>query len=137
MDLASITVADFKSLFFRDFPTAQDADITKAFAEAQVLLNQALFTTDANIKLGYLYLTAHFLCNDLKAARAGIDSTASFPVNSRTVGSVSESYTIPAIYTENPILQFYTTSAYGMKYLALVYPLLTGNIGIVAGWTDP
>ncbi len=191
MDLASITVADFKSLFFRDFPYLPeynpaalynagrrvyysttllfydclvngttdvtpgtdvavwsvvaddvdnyilDADITKAFAEAMVLFNQALFTSDANIKLGYLYLTAHFLCYDIRAARGGVDSSGLFPANSRSVGNVSESYSIPTAYIDNPILQPYTASAYGMKYLALVYPMLTGNIGIVAGWTDP
>jgi len=114
-----------------------DQDIQNAFTEAQISLNQSLFTTDATITLGYLYLTAHYLCNDLKAALAGVNSNGSFPVASRSVGSVSESYSIPQTYLDNPILAFYTTSAYGLKYLAMVLPNMVGNIGVVGGGQMP
>lgn len=190
MDLNTITVDDFKELFYRDFPylpnydnaelynsgdrvyyattklfydctingttgilptvTAnwdvvsddilnyvQDGDITRAFAEAKMNLNQALFSDDANIELGYLYLTAHYLVNDLRAALGGISGSALFPVNSRSVGSVSESYNIPQAYLDNPIYSFYTTSPYGLKFLAMVLPYMVGNVVSVRGWTNP
>lgn len=190
MDLNTITVADFKAQFRRDFPylptydnaklynagavvyyqttdlfytcvangttgvlptvsaswtvTAdetdnyiQDDDITNAFAEAQVNYNQSLFGTDAQIKLGYLYLTAHYLCVDIRNSRSGIAATGMFPMTSRTVGSVSESYGIPTAYMDSPIYAIYSQTGYGMKYLSLVLPQLVGNIGAVYGGTNP
>lgn len=190
MDLSTITVDDFKDLFYRDFPflntydnaelynagdrvyyattklfydctvngttgilptvTAnweaasdsvlnyvQDGDITRAFAEAKMNLNQALFSSDENIELGYLYLTAHYLVHDLRAALGGVSGTALFPVTSRSVGSVSESYNIPQAYLDNPILTFYTTSPYGLKFLAMVLPYMVGNVVAVSGGTLP
>src|SRR5690606_2946854 len=57
-----------------------DEDIEKAFSEAKVLLNQALFSSDENIQLGYLYLTAHYLVHDMRAAQSGISGVGSFAV---------------------------------------------------------
>lgn len=115
----------------------QDNDITNAFAEAQALFNQALYSTDQTIRLAYLYLTAHFLAYDLKAALAGLTASGSFPVSARAVGSVSESYDIPAAYTDSPVLSSYTSTAYGMKYLAMTLPSLVGNIVAVTGHALP
>ncbi len=151
MDLNSITASDFKAYFRRDFPYLPaeetsycdadkyvlDADIDKAFIEAQAVFNQSLFGEDQFIRQAYYYLTAHYLCNDMKAAASGIDSAGSFPVSARTVGSVSETYQIPQRYIDDPQLVFYTGSSYGMKYLSLALPALVGNIGTVQGWTTP
>lgn len=153
MDLSTITVSEFKAFFRRDFPYAPapaesavcsnldkyvfDFDIEKAFLEAQALLNQELFGGDANIRLAYYYLTAHYLANDMRTAMQGIESTGTNPVNSRSVGNVSESYTIPQSYLDNPQLAFFTTTGYGAKYLSLLLPSLVGNIGTVCGWTHP
>lgn len=114
-----------------------DQDITNAFAEAMVLFNQALFATDATQKLGFLYLAAHFLCNDINAARGGVNSTGRFMMTSRTVGSVSESYQVPQQFLDNPNLASYMTSAYGAKYLNMILPQLTGNVRAVWGGSQP
>lgn len=190
MDLDTITVNDFKALFYRDFPYlpaydnselynagsrvyytptklfydckvngttgilptvatnwdavsdsldnyVMDIDIEKAFDEAKITFNQALFSTEENIKIGFLYLTAHYLVNDLRTALKGISATAFFPVQSRSVGSVSESYGIPQSYLTSPILSFYTQSAYGLKYLNMILPHLIGNVIGIAGGTRP
>lgn len=148
LDLSTITVADFKGFFSRDFSyTAAfdpdnpdyitDADIEKAFSEAKIILNQGLFSSDDTIRIGYYYLSAHFLVNDIRTATQGLASTGEFPVNNRSVGSVSEAYAIPDYYANNPILSFYTKTGYGMKYLALVLPNLVGNVGAVCGATLP
>lgn len=113
----------------------QDQDITNAFSEAQILFNPSFFGTDADITLAFLYLAAHFLCNDLKASSAGIYASASFPVSSRTVGSVSEGYGIPQSFLDNPIYAGYVTSSYGAKYLAMILPNLIGNVISVWGGT--
>jgi len=190
MDLDTITVDDFKDLFYRDFPylpeydnaelynagtrvyytptklfydctvngttginptvTANwsqvdddvlnyimDGDITRAFREAKVNLNQALYISDDTIELAYLYLTAHYLVNDIRAGMAGISAQGMFPVTSKSVGSVSESYGVPASYTSDPVLSFYTQSAYGLKWLSLTLPAMRGNIVSVQGATRP
>lgn len=114
-----------------------DDDINKAFAEAQLLFNQAFFGTDAQIKMGYLYLTAHYLANDIRTALQGVQSVGSQLVTGRTVGSITESYAIPQEYLDDPVLSFYTTTGYGLKYLSMVLPNIRGNVGVVAGWTLP
>ncbi len=114
-----------------------DEDITRAFSEAQVSFNQALFGSDAEIQQAYLYLTAHYMALDIRTAMGGVFSTGENPMNSRTVGSVSESYTIPQAYLDDPVLVFYTKTGYGMKYLNFILPRVRGNFGVVHGWTLP
>lgn len=115
----------------------QDQDITNAFTEAQVLFNQGLFGSDGQITLAYLYLTAHFLCNDIRASQAGIASTAQMPVQSRSVGSVSETYGIPEQYLKSPTLAFYGNSAYGLKYVQMALPKLIGNMAALCADANP
>lgn len=191
MDLNTITVADFKALFKRDFPYLpvysntklynagsrvyfdttelfydcmvdgtqgipppitpnwqkaiddvenyiQDDDIVKAFAEAKVTFNQALFSSDDEIKMGFLYLAAHYLVHDLRAASGGINGAAGVGIlTGRSVGNVSESYGIPQAYLNDPLYAFYTSSAYGLKFLSMVLGQLRGNFGVVCGATLP
>lgn len=161
MNLSTITVAQFKTRFYRDFTfdnqnpnpqqpvplnsdIIQDIDIQNAYNDAVPLLNQGLFSaqpgaaqnTDAVITQGFLYLAAHCLCLNIKASDAGVNSggTGGFPVSSRSVGSVSESYQVPDAYKDDPILAQYAQTAYGQKYLAMVLPMLRGNmVGIFGG----
>lgn len=188
MDLNTITVADFKALFFRDFPYLPvwsasttynigdvayytnnlfykslintntslptdtddwvlypttiynyvlDADITKAFSEAKLEFNQGLFSSDADIKLGYLYLAAFFLVNDLQTAKAGVSAVGTGLVKTRSVGSVNESYDTPDWILDNPLYAIYWANRYGQKYLSFIIPLLVGNVGVVEGTTLP
>jgi len=150
VDLNSITVQDFKDYFTRDFPylpagvqtnpdpnLVSDNDIEKAFAEAQMMFNQGLFGTDAQVEIGYLYLTAHYLTLDLRAGLSGISGGAQYPVASKSVGSVSESYSIPQEYLDDPYLATYTQTTYGLKYLSFVLPAIRGNVQAVWGGTNP
>lgn len=147
-----ITVDDFKTWFSRDFlyeipagsdiprpgcpnEYVKDSDIEKAFIEAQIVFNQYLFCTDDQLKTCYLYLVAFYLVNDLQTSAQGVDSTAYFMVNSRTVGGVSESYEIPEWMKKDPILSAFATNRYGQKYISLVKPLLIGNVQPAFGWT--
>ena len=151
MDLSLITPSDFKTYFRRDFPYLPadpksyceedsfvlDSDIEKAFTEAKATFNQALFGDDETIRISYLYLTAHYLVVDIRASANGLSATGSFPLNSRSVGNVSESYDIPDAYKKNPQLAYFSSTPYGMKYLSIALPNLVGNVGAVAGWTTP
>lgn len=130
------TNADWEQIDDNVINYVQDSDITRAFGEAQISFNQALFGLDAEIRLAYLYMTAHYLVNDLKTARAGAQSTGDHTVASRSVGNVSESYAIPEAFTKNPIFTFYTKSGYGLKYLNLIFPKIKGNVVSVQGGTN-
>lgn len=149
-----ITLDDFKSWFTRDFNYATpvgetestfdcpkdyvtDSDITKAYTEAKMNFNPGLFGVDAELKMSFLYLAAHYLVYDLQSSAAGVNSTGYFPVNSRSVGSVSESYQIPDWMMRDPILGSFMTTRYGQKYLSLVKPLLIGNVQVYIGNTTP
>lgn len=147
-----ITVDDFKSYFYRDFEYAKplgaahptpgcpkefvtDFDIQKAFKEAIINFNPGIFSYDEQLEVSFLYLSAHYLVNDLQTASQGVNSVGYAPVNSRSVGSVSESYTLPDWMAQDPYLSNFTTTRYGQKYLSLIKPLLIGNVQVYLGWT--
>ena len=149
-----ITLDDFKTWFARDFSYATpigltepiiscpkdfvtDNDITKAYTEAEMMFNPGLFGTDEEFRMCFLYLSAHYLCNDLQTAAQGAGSTGYFPVNSRSVGGVSESYTIPEWMSSDPVLSPFMLTRYGQKYLSLIRPLLIGAVAVYRGRTTP
>jgi hypothetical protein len=145
--LSTITVDDFKAYFVRDFfyytsgdstrETITDNDLTKALFEAKVNFNPGLFPDDDTIKVAYMYLCAHYLCVNVQTAATGINSVGYCPVNSRSVGDVSESYEIPEWLKKDPTLYSYNTTRYGQLYLSIVRPLLIGNVHVFKGWTTP
>lgn len=108
----------------------QDSDIQNAFNEAYVNFNEGLFPNLDTAKLIFLYLTAHYLTVDFRNA-LGINNIG-IPT-SKSVGSVSEGYTIPPYIQSKPALSMYTTTGYGTKYATLIYPYLIGNIFIAKG----
>ncbi len=110
----------------------QDSDITNAFNEAWVNFNQGLFPDEKTALLVFLYLTAHYLTVDFNNA-LGINNIG-IPT-SKSVGSVSQGYTIPQWLVNNPGLSMYATTGYGIKYASLIQPYLVGNIFIVKGRT--
>lgn len=112
-----------------------DSDITRAFGEAMAVFNQGLFPDNATITLAYLYCAAHFLAMDLRTARAGVASAGENPVTGRSVGNVSEQYSIPQQFLDDAILGYYASSGYGRKYLIMLMPALRGNFVSVAGAT--
>ena len=111
-----------------------DLDILHAYAESDITFNETLFISDDDMVLGYLYLSAHYLVNDLNAGGAG--SSGGGIVNSRSVGNVSESYAVPEWQVKSPIFSFYTKSSYGLKYLNMIIPRLAGNVASIAGGTN-
>ena len=124
--------------------TAQDADnyvwnedIEKAFVQAQAIFNQSLFGDDEQITMAYMYLTAHYLVVDMQAATQGLESSGRFIVSSKSAGSVSESYSVPSQFADNPQFSFWATTGYGSKYISLIAPLLVGNVFVVQGATTP
>jgi hypothetical protein len=141
------TVEDFKSHFDRDFPFAptdkeddknyiRDKDILKAFAEAAVNFNPALFD-DNEIKLAFLYISAHYLCVDTKNSTLGLASSAEGFMASKNVGSVGVGYQFPQWLLETPLYSILGSTGYGLKFLGMIVNRARGNFGIAKGGTQP
>lgn len=144
MDVNLLTKDDFKAHFFRDFKYGDisegcdvvcDTDLDKAFAQAKVNFNSGLWGTQEQLNIALLYATAHYLVVDIQMAMEGLNSSSSFPVNSKSVGSVSESYQVPEWVSKSPYLSHFASTRYGLKYCSLVRPRLVGNVAVYAGLT--
>lgn len=138
------SVLTFKDYFFRDFPYGEDpatsvldADINKAYGQANVNINQNLFSSQADFTIGYLLLAAHFLVVDLRMSSQGISGTYAWVATSKSVGSVSESFQVPQRILDNPEFAMLAQTNYGAKYLQLLLPRLTGQVFSVLGSTRP
>ena len=102
-------------------------------SEARVNFNEGLFDDCETKKLMFLYLTAFYLTLDFQNA---MNANGGFGlVQSKSVGSVSESYATPTWALKNPTYSVYAKNGYGLKYLALLTPYMVGNIIIAKGAT--
>lgn len=110
----------------------QDSDIQEAINEAFVNFNEGLFKDESTAKLVFLFLVAHYLTIDFGIALGSVQIGIT---TSKSVGSVSESYTIPNWLLNNPALSAYATTPYGIKYASLIRPYLIGNFFIAKGST--
>lgn len=138
------SVSDFKSYFNRDFPygtdidtSVTDGDITKAMEQTFITINQAFFNSQQAYNVGYYLLSAHNLVMNLRASSQGINGQASWLQQSHGAGSVNESFAIPQQILNNPLYSILTKTNYGMQYLNMVLPYLTGVVGWVPGRTLP
>lgn len=113
----------------------QDSDIERAFLEAKINFNPQLFSDCCKAKLVFCYLAAHYLVIDLNNAQNPLALGFMGFTQSKSVGSVSESYGIPAWVTNSRSLGLYAQTGYGRKYLSLILPYLTGNIIFTPGRT--
>jgi hypothetical protein len=147
MGVADIEVDDFKTYFTRGFTygtqdecgnaVVTDDDITMAYGQAKFNFNEGLFSTQEQLKIAFLHLAAHFVCTDRQMASEGLNSQSSFAVNSRSVGSVSESYQIPDWVSKSPVFAALATTRYGLKYLTLIRPRMIGAMTVFQGATTP
>jgi hypothetical protein len=138
------TVAEFKVYFNRDFPFGTNAetsvlnsDIEKAFGLTAVNFNPDLFCEQASYTIGYLLLSAHYLVMDLRASSQGLNGQFSFLEQSKSVGSISQSFAIPDRIMQNPEWAMLMKTNYGAQFMMLVLPQMAGQIYTVAGSTRP
>lgn len=108
----------------------RDDDIQEAIQEASINFNRDLFTDCIKAKTAFGLLVAHFLTVDFNNAigASGIGITTS-----KSVGSVSEGYAIPAWLNNNEALSTFASTGYGVKYACLIRPLLVGNVMLFKG----
>lgn len=146
MSYTPVTVADFKARFDRDFAFAvdqtdkakvRDVDITRAVTQVAANFNESLWATQETYSEAYLLVTAHYLCTNLLASSQGLGGSAQWLTNSKAVGNVQESFAIPERIVRSPFLAGYSKTIYGMTYLSMILPLLTGNVVGIHGDTTP
>lgn len=135
-------VADFKSLFFRDFPFGTDVnvaildqDVSNSFVKTNIGINPDLWDDQASYTLGYLLLSAHNLVMTLRASSQGINGQFNWAQNNKSVGAVSEGFAIPQRILDNPEFMMLSKTNYGAEYLQLLLPKLVGQIFGVCGST--
>lgn len=140
-------VAEFKVRFDRDFTYAagkdsvRDTDIQNALNDAVALFNQSLWSSDTEKRTSYLFLTAHLMILNIQAAGGatarnlgkGVKNTGGGVMQSKGVGSISVSYTIPERIANSPALNHFMRTDYGQRYLAMLYPRITGPVSIAHG----
>lgn len=138
------TVADFKAYFTRDFPygtdpntSVTDADIAKAMQMTNINFNPGLWADQGSYSVGYELLSAHYLVLDLRASSQGISGQWSWLEASKSVGGVSQAFSIPQGILDNPYYSMLTKTNYGAQYLQLVYPQLMGQVFLAPGSTRP
>lgn len=136
-------LTDFKAYFIRDFPfginieeNVLDADITKAMNQAEVEINQGLFSSQNEYNIGFELLSAHHLVMNLRSSSQGLSGQFSWLQGSRSVGSVSESISIPDSILINPLYAYLSKTNYGAQYLMMVYSYLVGAVYMTPGGTQ-
>ena len=110
-----------------------DDDILRAFTEARVNFNPSLFQDNETATMVFCYLAAHYLVIDLNNAQNPLAIGFYGFTQSKSVGSVSESYGIPQWIMNDKSLSQYAQTGYGRKYLSLITPYLVGNIIFIPG----
>lgn len=139
-------VTDFKAYFFRDFrygtdieTTVTDPDINKAFQQVNMYttFNVDMWLTQEAYTIGYLYLAAHYLVMNLRASSQGLSGQFSFLEQSKSVGSISQSFAIPQRVLDNPDWSVLMKTNYGAQYLQYALPLMNGQMFAVCGRTLP
>lgn len=136
------TVAEFKAYFPTNFPYGNDpytqvtdTAIQKAIDEAALNINQSLFCSQNAYTTAMMYLSAHYLVSDLLVSGSQCAGQEQWLISSKSVGSVSESFSIPQRILDNPLFAWYSTTRYGNRYLMMIMPLLSGQVFIVGGAT--
>jgi hypothetical protein len=137
------TVADFKAYFPNNFPygnnagEVSDLQIQQAIDEMGIQINQSLFLSQASFNISAEYLSAHYLVMNLTAAGSGCSGQEQWLIQSKSVGSISTSFAIPQRILDNPYFAWLSKTTYGNRYLMNVFPLLSGQIFITRGATQP
>ncbi len=138
------TIDEFKTYFVRGFvyssdPTlgVTDQDIANAYGFTNVGINAALWETQTDYTLGYLQLSAHYLVINLWAGSQGLSGQWSWLEQAKSVGNVSQSFSIPQRILDNPEFSFLTKTNYGLNYLMMILPQLSGQMYTVCGTTRP
>lgn len=144
MGFTAPTIANFEAQFIRDFPFSSDitvgvtpTDIVNAFNVVDMSINQGLWASQQQYTYAYLLLAAHYLVIAVRASSQGLNGQANWAQNSKAVGAVNEAFTIPEWIVRNPTFMGLSKTNYGMQYLQLALPNMSGQMFNAFGATQP
>lgn len=109
------------------------ANILTAMQQAKLNINSRIGRTDEEKIFIFLHLVAFYLVLDKQNSAVGMNSAYNGIIASKSVGDVSESYSIPSWLQNNPIYSIYGSNGYGLKYLSLIAPYLANTIRLFRG----
>lgn len=117
------TTAEFRERFpeFSDSGVYPDSRIQLFIDDSALIVGDNWGTCQ---DLGIMYLTAHYLT--VSNSEGLGDSSSSNQTNSKSVGSVSESFLNPTFKNENDY--FYASTSYGQRYLSYKKIASTGSV---------
>lgn len=144
------TVAEFKARFVRDFfygeaaSYVMDADVANALNDASMVFNPGIWIDTDETRTAFLYASAHFLVKNIQAAGGlaaqnlsrGLNSRGGGTIQSKNVGQVGVTFSLPQPVSDSPILNQFQQTDYGQRYLQLMAPRLVGNTTVLDGWND-
>jgi len=137
--MISLDPAGFKAYFARGqftygdtLPAVLDSDIQNAIGEALAVFNPGLYPDDATGVLALEYLSAHFLQGMLDLADS--QGLTALLQSARGAVGISESLAVPEWMTQGEFA-FYSTTAYGQRFLVISKPYLDGAVFSVQGGT--
>lgn len=139
----TISVASFKAYFVRDFPYGNtvdyvmNSDIEKAIIQSTCFVNRNVYCTHGAYANAVLLLAAHYLVMNLRSSSQGVASKYTWLESSKSVGSVSQGFTIPDSILKSPTYSMLTATGYGAQFLFDVYPRLRGQMFVTPGRTNP
>lgn len=107
-----ITPASFK-IRFPEFDSTADERVQLFIDDAVLILNEAYWGDKYD--LGLSYLSAHYLKLSIDASLGNDEATSM--VSGKTVDGTSVTFAVPTI--ENQDDAYYSSSAYGQRYLQL------------------
>ena len=143
MGYTNPAITDFKAYFVRDWAYStdpavglMDSDITSGLNDAAVNINVALWPTQLAYTNAYLLLAAHYVVMNIRASSQGISGQFGWLEASKSVGAVSEGFSIPQRILDNPYFSYLSKTNYGIKYLMFALPQLSGNVYTVCGGTN-
>ena len=111
-----------------DVKAVTDYDIAKAMKAAMAFnMTNALWGSQAAYTYAYNLLIAHYLCENAQADGAGLGGQADWVRNSKTVGDVTESFSIPERVTKSIYFAKFSKTTFGSQFLELIAPSLIGN----------
>lgn len=141
MGFTAPTIEDFKTYYVRDFTygttssTVKDEDLNKALNRTVASFPISCFGTQSEYDIGFYLLMAHYLTLSMSASAQGLASKSGWLTQSHSVGSVSESFSIPESILANPYFMMISRTNYGQEYLQMLYPKLTGQVFTAVGGT--
>lgn len=104
-----------------------DTDVSKAMNQARQYTNPEIFENNRVLFEAYMFCTAHYLVMDIRMAESGLDSHGEAIISSKSVGSVSVNYNVPANEGIDAQWAYFASTSYGQKYLSYVMPRVVGK----------